>query len=154
MGIGHQGIRCVHIGLFAIMAHKALNLSEKPDKISISKSKYVIYGIYGVLTATIISLVYRTTDFFCFVSRNLAGGMWIKDLSYMAVSAVVSVCMIYTFQLLIPEFYNWLHFFGYAILSVIISSLAYLIVVTGFYRKSVVTALLRIFRLLKGQVNR
>lgn len=112
------------------------------------------YGIYGVLTATIISLVYRTTDFFCFVSRNLAGGMWIKDLSYMAVSAVVSVCMIYTFQLIIPEFYNWLYFFGYAILSVIISSSAYLIVVTGFYRKSVVTALLRIFKLLKGQVNR
>lgn len=111
------------------------------------------YGIYGVLVATIVSLVYRTADFFCFVSRNLVGGMWIKDFSYMAISAAVSICVIYASELLVPEFYSWLYFFAYAILSVMISSLIYLTMMIGVYRKSAIMVLSQIFNLLRCRVK-
>lgn len=112
------------------------------------------YGIYGVLAATMVSLAYRTVDFFRFVSKNLTGDKWMKDTGYMAVSGAVSACMIYTAQLFTPEFYSWLYFLGYTVLAVIISSLVYLTVILGFYGKSAITVLSQIFDLLRRQVNR
>ncbi len=99
------------------------------------------FGINGVLMATIVSLAYRTIDFFYFVSKKLMDGGWVKDTIYMLVTSVLSLLVVYIAELNTPVFYNWIYFFIYIIFALFICSLAYLALVTAFYRKSAIVAL-------------
>jgi O-antigen/teichoic acid export membrane protein len=66
------------------------------------------YGIYGVLIATTLALLYRTTDFFVFVGKNILKEPFIREILYMVVSSFVSLVIVYISEKLIKEFYSWI----------------------------------------------
>ena len=107
------------------------------------------YGINGVLIATIVSLLYRTVDFFYFVSKNLVDDSWIKDTIYMIVTSGLSVAIIYLAECKTPLFSSWALLFLYAMIAVILCGLFYIVIVIGFYKKLAINTLRQLISILK-----